>query len=259
MATIRVATLNLKKGELRWGERAPLIFDQIAHLQPDIIGLQEVDLRLDQGNYIRQRVNDLLWSDEGWSEYRIHHMGNPRENIALEALGIMTHLPVVSHTGFDYLIRNRVAHCVRVDVDGSPLDFWNTHFDSAQNALGNEMRAEQAEKLSAWIATHSAGVPTVLVGDFNCIPVSQPARTIAAYLTSVFDRLGVEPPCTVPTPIEPIPRYPGNWAVDHIFVSPDVRVIDASLTLDQVDANDPNLCPSDHFGLTATVELGMPA
>ena len=51
-ATLTVATLNLKKGELRWGERAPLMFDQIARLRPDIIGFQEVDLRLDQGNYI---------------------------------------------------------------------------------------------------------------------------------------------------------------------------------------------------------------
>jgi beta-glucosidase len=267
MPTIRVATLNLRKGELRWGERAPLLMNQLAALRPDIIGFQEIDLRIDQGNWIRGRLRDLIWAENGAAPYRIHHMftdshahgwgmlNNTRENASLEALGIMTNLPVVSHTGFDYLIRNRVAHCVRVDVDGHPLDFWNTHFHHVQDGEGHQMRAEQAEKLSAWIATHSAGVPAVLVGDFNAIPESPTVRRITEALTSVFDRLGVDPPKTVPTPLPEKPWYPGEWTVDHIFVSPDVRVIDASRVFDQPDANDPTLVPSDHYGLTATVEF----
>ena len=63
-------------------------------LRPDIIGLQEVDLRIDQGNWLCRRLNDLVWDsavDE--PEYTIHHMANPRENVALEALAIMTRLP----------------------------------------------------------------------------------------------------------------------------------------------------------------------
>lgn len=263
MATVRVATLNLRKGELRWGERAPLLFSEIVRLQPDIIAFQEIDLRLDQGNYIRDRVNSLLWSEENWREYRIHHMNNTRERVALEALAIMTRLPAIAHTGFDYMIRNspmrrrdRVAHCVRVDVDGHPLDFWNTHFHHEQDKPGHEIRCEQAEKLSGWIAKHSAGVPAVAVGDFNCIPESRPAQTMASHLTSVFDRLGVEAPRTIPTPLEPDP-YPGTWAIDHIFVSPDVRVLEAARVFDQTHPDDPKLCPSDHYGLTALLEIGQ--
>src|SRR5438132_3657383 len=105
---------------------------QLVELRPDIIGFQEVDLRIDQGNWLCRRFNDLIWHNRGAPIYRIHHMANPRENVALEALAIMTHLPAVAHNGFDYLIRNRVAHCVRIDMAGAELDFYNTHFHHEQ-------------------------------------------------------------------------------------------------------------------------------
>jgi endonuclease/exonuclease/phosphatase family metal-dependent hydrolase len=118
------------------------------------------------------------------------------------------------------------------------------------------MRCEQADKLTAWIATHSRGVPVVAVGDFNCIPQSAPLRVMASHLTSVFDRLGAEAPPTAPTRLEVPPRYPGVWPVDHIFVSEGVRVLDGSRVFDQSDAKDAALYPSDHFGLVATIDLG---
>lgn len=255
MTAIRVATLNLRKGELRWGERAPLLFGQLARLRPDIIGFQEVDVRLDQGNYICRRINDILWSEETPLEYRIDHMANPRDNVALEALAIMTCLPVLEHDGYDYLIRNRVAHRARVQTPGGgTLDFWNTHFHHEQDAPGNEMRQVQGEKLASWIVERSGMAPTVLVGDFNCIPGTRPLRTIGERLASVFDTLGREPPKTIPTPLEPDP-YPGQWTIDHIFASPNVRVLDAMRVFDETDANDPTLSPSDHYGLTATIEI----
>ncbi|MCH7488933.1 MAG: hypothetical protein IIB23_04820, partial [Chloroflexi bacterium] len=49
MTTIRVATLNLFNKEGRWDERQPLVVEQMTELQPDVIGLQEVDLTIDQG------------------------------------------------------------------------------------------------------------------------------------------------------------------------------------------------------------------
>ena len=48
MPTATVATLNLFNKIGRWGERMPLVVEQIAALQPDAIGFQEVDLIIDQ-------------------------------------------------------------------------------------------------------------------------------------------------------------------------------------------------------------------
>ena len=100
MAEVTVAVLNLNKGVDRWGERAVLVAQELAHLQPDIIGFQEVDLRIDQGNWLCHRVNALR-EFHTKALYTIHHMVNPRDNVTIEALAIMTQLPMVEHEGLD--------------------------------------------------------------------------------------------------------------------------------------------------------------
>ncbi len=264
MAQIRVATLNLRKGEARWGERAPLLMRQLVEMRPDIIGFQEIDLRIDQGNWICQRFGDLVDTphapqlDLPQPGLYMYHMSNPRDRVTVEALGIMTHLPVLAHEG--YLFRNRVAHRIRVEVEGRRLDFYNTHFHHEQDAPGNEVRREQAEKLVAWMDSHGSDVPKVLVGDFNSPPGTRPVRILSERLASSFAVFhGHEPGTTVPTPLIPPEEWPPDWprgvTVDYIFVSPSLRVTDARVVFDQPDPSDPNLYPSDHYGLTATIEI----
>ncbi len=259
--TITVATLNLRKGEARWGERAPLLMAQLVALRPDIEGFQEVDLRIDQGNWLRQRFNDLTEEDPaGVPESTMYHMANPRERVSLEALGTMTNLPVVAHEGFDYLFRNRVAHRIRVDLHGRQLDFYNTHFHHEQDAAGNQVRKEQAEKLLAWMGGHGWDVPKVLVGDFNSPPGTRPVRMIEERLRSAYGLAhGREPEATIPTPLIPPDEWPEDWprgvTVDYIFVSPSLTVTDARLVFDTPHPSDPTLYPSDHYGLTATIEI----
>lgn len=255
MPQITVATLNLKNGDLRWGERAPLLVQQLVGLRPDIIGFQEIAVPLDQGNWLCRRVNDLSWSDGTSRTYTLYHMAAPRENVSLEALGILTHLPVVAHEGFDYLIRNRVAHRLRVEVDGRPLDFYNTHFHHVADAPGNELRQQQSQQLLAWIAERSGGVPTVLVGDFNAPPSAAPIRILKERLRSAYEALrGVEPDGTFPSPLmiggtlEPV-------TIDYIFVSYGIEVVEAFRVFDQPDPDDASLYASDHYGLMARLEL----
>jgi endonuclease/exonuclease/phosphatase family metal-dependent hydrolase len=256
MGEVTVATLNLKKGELRWGERAPLIMRQLVELRPDIVGFQEVDLRLDQGNWLCKRFNDLIW-EPGAPQYRIHHMANPRENVVLEALAIMTHLSVVGHQGYDYLVRNRVAHRVRVDAGGVALDVWNTPLHHVQDAEGNELRLRQAETLLRWMERDGDDVPKVLVGDFNAPPGTPPIALLKEHLRSAHEALhGDEPQMTWPSPLVADPPYPGKWVVDYIFVSAQVRIVEARTAFDRPGEADPTLYPSDHFGLLARLAIG---
>jgi len=267
--SIRVATLNLAKAELRWAERAPLLMNYLVDLRPDIIGFQEIDLRIDQGNWLCRRFNDLIgyrWGDDltyGSSplgaQYRMYHMSNPRDRVAIEALGIMTHLPVSMHEGLDYLFRNRVAHRVRVEVAGSRLDFYNTHFHHEQDRQGNEVRWQQAERLVRWMGNHGWDVPKVLVGDFNSPPGTRPVRIIKERLVSSHETVhGKEPEMTLPTPLYPAEAWPADWprfvTVDYVFVSPSLHVTDVRVVFDQPDGSDLTLYASDHFGLTATIE-----
>ena len=59
MPEVTIATLNLFNRVGRWGERAPLVVEQVAETAPDVIGLQEVDLLIDQGHWLADRLN--LW------------------------------------------------------------------------------------------------------------------------------------------------------------------------------------------------------
>ena len=262
MKTLTVATLNLRGGQARWGERAPLLMEQLVELRPDIIGFQEVDVLLDQGNWLCQRLNHrALGRGPDRREYRIHHMSNPRERVSLEALAIMTHFEPVEHEGFDYLIRNRVAHRVRFDLgDGARFDFYNTHLHHEQDPAGNEIRQEQVCKLLPWIARRSRGVPQVLVGDFNAFPMTKVIKRVKERFSSAYELVHRdEPPDTLWTPLRTAEvgwRPSIGMVVDYIFVSCSVQVTGAWTAFDRSHPEDPTLSASDHYGLAATVAIG---
>lgn len=262
MRTLTIATLNLRGGQARWQERAPLLMEQLVELRPDIIGFQEVDVLLDQGNWLCQRFNNRSWGrGRDVREYRIHHVSNPRERVSMEALATMTHLPVVEHEGFDYLIRNRMAHRLRLDLgDGLPLDFYNTHLHHEQDAAGGEIRLEQVRKLLPWIARRSRGVPQALVGDFNAFPMTKVIKRVKERFSSAYELVhGDEPPDTLWTPLRTAEvgwRPSIGMVVDYVFVAGDVRAKDAWVTFDRSHAEDDTLSASDHYGLAATVTIG---
>ncbi len=257
MPTLTVATLNLKKGELEWGLRAPWMLRQLADLQPDVIGFQEVDLRLDQGNWICRRLNDLLHDAQSdHSPYVIHHMANPRENVAVEALAVMTRLPVLAHEGFDYLFRNRVAHRLRIDVGDTEIDVYNTHFHHEIGPEHNAVRVRQAEQLRDWIADRSGEVLAVLVGDLNATPGTRPIRVLSERMRSAYEVHHGAPPATT---VSPLARrsadVPPDLALDYILVSDGVDVVEVDLAFSEPDPNDASVYASDHFGLMATLEV----
>lgn len=262
MRTLTIATLNLRGGQARWQERAPLVIEQLVELRPDIIGFQEVDVLLDQGNWLCQRFNNRSWGrGRDVREYRIHHVSNPRERVWMEALAIMTHLPLLEHEGFDYLIRDRVAHRLRLDLgDGLRLDFYNTHLFHEQDPAGGEIRLEQVRKLLPWIARRSRGVPQVLVGDFNAFPMTPAIKKMKERFSSAHELVhGDEPEDTIWTPLRTAEvgwRPSVGMVVDYIFVAGGVRAKDAWVTFDRSHAEDDTLSASDHYGLAATVSIG---
>lgn len=257
MATVTVATLNLYGLDFRQEQRAELAARQLSDLRPDIIGLQEVSLTLDRGNRICRRLNELLAEDS--RRYRIYHMANTTRMVTRGAVAVMTHLPALYHDGVDFLEEldfNRVAHRLRVDLSGSAFDFYNTHLHYLLGQDADEVRCRQATKLLDWMDSHGSGAPKVLVGDFNAWPDSEPVRILKGRLLSAYDSAhGTEPAKTWPTPLVNQPNAP-EWTLDYIFITRNVRVLDARLAFDQPDPGDPSLYPSDHYGLVTTIEFG---
>ena len=260
MPTLTVATLNLYGPPFRREERGPLVVQQLLDVRPDIIGFQEVDLTVDRGNWVCDRFNELLRQADG-VQYRIHHFSNPGRTVTQGAQAVMTHLPLLLHEGFDYLVEelpwNCVAQRVRVDLGaGIEFDFYNTHLHYQLGDEAEQIRCRQTARLLDWMDFHGWTVPKVLVGDFNAWPDSKPVRMLKERLVSSYEHVhGCEPAKTWPTAMIRQPNAP-DWTLDYIFISRDVRALDARVVFDQPDSGDPTLFPSDHYGLTATIEVG---
>jgi endonuclease/exonuclease/phosphatase family metal-dependent hydrolase len=249
MIVITVATLNLFNKIGRWDERLPLVLDQLTALQPDVIGLQEVVIA-DQGTSLWRLANERLADSPS---YGIYHMARSGPAAGVEALAVMSRLPVEAHEGLDYLLHDCVAQRLRLRLqDGAALDFYNTHLYFPPSAT--EERLSQAKRLLAWADTWGGAEATVIVGDFNAYPEEPTVALMKSRLASAHEAAhGREPERTWPTPVNTFdPSPPG--CLDYVFVA-GTRVLEAALAFDIPHPSDANLFPSDHLGVMA--KLGI--
>ena len=250
MTAVTVATLNLFNKTGRWGERCPLVVDQMAALLPDVIGLQEVDLTIDQGMALCRLVNSRMTDQR---RYRVYHMGRPGRAAHTQAQAVMSRLPVEAHEGFDYLTYEAVAQRLRLQLDGgATLDFYNTHLYFPPEAV--QERLEQAKRLLEWTETWRGANAVVVVGDFNAYTGEPTVELMKSRFASAHESAhGREPEKTWPTPVNTYDKSPPG-TLDYIFVS-GAKVIDAGITFDTPHPLDADLFPSDHLGVFARLEI----
>ena len=67
MDSLHVATLNIRNLADRWDERLPLILADMATLQPDVLGLQEVVYVLQQDRVIGAAGPGRYETTRGWA------------------------------------------------------------------------------------------------------------------------------------------------------------------------------------------------
>ena len=248
MATLHVATLNIRNLADRWFERLPLLLADMAALQPDVLGLQEVVYPMQQDRLIGAAGEGTYAAFRAWAgrpEY-----GNSllvREGIAVEAVDRLE------------LSRNRSVLRAIVTLDGG-LDVLIVVTHLHHEVDGASERDDQARHLLEWIDAGPRASAQIAMGDFNADPEEPAAhRMRAAGFSSAFAAAnGTEPPVTWPSGIQaPGMDTDGDPAcLDYIWLRGDVRVVSARLVFDRPDPMDPTLYPSDHFGIAARLEIG---
>jgi endonuclease/exonuclease/phosphatase family metal-dependent hydrolase len=246
-----VGTLNIFNKVGRWGERLPLLLEQLIALQPDVIGLQEVDLTIDQGMTLCRLTHDRLAERP---HYRVYHMGRPGRAAHTQALAVMSRLPVEAHEGLDFLSYEGIAQRLRLRLaDGALLDFYNTHLYFPPEAT--QERLAQAKRLLAWVDSWSGAGATVVAGDFNAYAGEPTVDLMKSRFRSAHEAVyGREPEKTWPTPVNTYdPSPPG--CLDYVFVA-GAKVLDARVAFDAPHKLDGDLYPSDHLGVIATIEVG---
>lgn len=248
MDRLHVATLNIRNLADRWFERLPLLLADMAALQPDLLGLQEVVYVMQQDRLIGAAGEGRYGAVRGWA-------GRPEYGNSL-----LVREPLVA-TGTDRLDLGHARSAQRSIVrlpGGSAVLVVVTHLHHLTPDAA--LRDEQAAAILAWLEGAPAADATIVMGDFNADPTEPaPARLRGAGFRSAYaDANGSEPAVTWPSGLQaPAMDTDGDPScLDYIWVRGAVRVESARLVFDRPDPDDPTVYPSDHLGIAAKFEIG---
>lgn len=246
MTSLRIATLNIRNLADRWDERLPLLLADMAALQPDLLGLQEVVYPLQQDRLIGAAGARRYASFRAWA-------GRPEYGNALLAAA---ELEVGEVERLDLgLNRSALRAVVRTHDRRLLIVVTHLHHLTADEAE----RDDQVRQLLDWLAVAPPTEAQVVVGDFNAEP-DEPASErmrAAAFRSAYAEANGADADVTWPSglqaPAMDTDGPPG--CLDYIWLRGAIQAGTARLAFDRPAVDDATLYPSDHLGLVANVEI----
>ena len=248
MNRLRVATLNILNLADRWEERLPLLLADMAALQPDLIGLQEVVYPMQQDRVLGAAGEGRYEAFRGWA-------GRPEYG---NSLLVKAPLEATDLERLD-LGMQRAAHRVRIVLPGGArLVFAVVHLHHVPGDAA--ARESQAVALLAWLDAAPTHDAMVVVGDFNA-PPGEPAESRmreAGFRSAYAEANGENPAVTWPSGLQ-APAMDTDGApscLDYIWLRGALTAEDARLFADRPAVGDPTLYPSDHVGIAAHLRFG---
>ncbi|MBA2382151.1 MAG: endonuclease/exonuclease/phosphatase family protein [Chloroflexi bacterium] len=248
MDSIHVATLNIRNLADRWDERLPLILADMAALQPDILGLQEVVYVLQQDRLIGAAGVGRYESTRGWA-------GRPEYG---NAMLVREPLTAADSERLDLGLTRSAIRTRLVLPGGASVVAAVTHLHHVSE--DEAARDDQARLLIDWLADAPIADGQVVLGDFNAEP-DEPAYArmeAAGYRSAHLEANRAEPDVTWPSglvaPAIDTDGLPG--CLDYIWVRGSIVVDACRLVFDRPAVGDPGLYPSDHLGLAARLVVG---
>jgi len=210
----------------------------IAAEQPDVIGLQELDVG-------RGRTGGI---DQAHAIASLVEMGfhfHPALKVAEEKYGdaILTALPARMVKGGELPSHGeqRGAVWVEVEIGECKVQIFNTHLGLLG---GDRMRQVGALLGSSWLSHPDCRAkPKILIGDFNAPSITATYRALARRMTDAVAAVNEKPKATYPS------RFP-FMRLDHVFVSDEVTPVEA-----RVISTPLARLASDHLPLMVTVEV----
>ncbi|HEX3364213.1 endonuclease/exonuclease/phosphatase family protein [Phenylobacterium sp.] len=195
------------------------VAEVLAALEPDIVALQELDVgrartgHVDQAHEIARRL-DMACHFHAALTVEEERYGDAILTVFPERVVKVGPLP-----GYGPIpqLEPRGALWVEVEIEGAPVQIINTH-------LGLVPREQQIQAAhlagAAWLQDPRCQGPKILLGDFNATATSVVYRTFLKGLSPARALAKVKTPtATFPSPL-PVLR------IDHLFVSPEIRVLD---------------------------------
>jgi endonuclease/exonuclease/phosphatase family metal-dependent hydrolase len=246
MDRLLVATLNIRNLADRWDERLPLLLADMAALQPDLLGLNEVVYPLQQ---------DRLLGAAGEARYEAHRAWAGRPEYG-NSLLVKAPLAAGSVERLDLGGGGRSALRAIVPLPGGArLAFAVTHLHHVP--ADDAVRDAQVAQLVAWLEGLPDHDALVVAGDFNAEPDEAAAARMrdAGFASGFAQANGADPAVTWPSGLqaEAIDDDGDPGCLDYLWLRGAIRAEDARLAFDRPAVGDPTLYPSDHLGLAAHV------
>ncbi len=249
---LKVMTFNIrygtaKDGEFHWPARRALVLEVIHREQPDVLAIQEAlafqleelaPVLADYEKYGQHRNGGLSGEFSG-----VYVRKNTVEVVDSGEFWLSPTPDVIGSKGWDAALPRMAAWVELSLANGERMRVYGTHFDHR----GHEARLNSAALM---IEHAEAGPPSIMMGDFNAEPGSQP---IAAFMAAGY-RSALET-CD---PNNDLGTFNGfqtaqpTRRIDDVFCSPGLQPISAQILEDCVDG----IWPSDHFPVVATVQIG---
>lgn len=238
---LRVLCYNIHYGQGMDGAYdIPRLAAVINQAQPDLVALQEVDVGVLRSGRVHQaqalgRLTGMAVRFGPTQHYEGGLFGNavltrlPILDVAIHPLPYTDSTP--ERTTYP---RGAIAVVVRAPC-GQSVRFVSTHF---QHNVPED-RVEEAKAINGLFADPGDPLPTILAGDINAVPDSEPVQILQQRWTNASD----DPPAPSVPSVKPTSR------IDYIFYRPQTR-----FRLVQAEVIDEAMA-SDHRPVLAVLEL----
>jgi beta-glucosidase len=262
LVQLKIMTINLRHDVDWWEERFPLIADEIVRLEPDLIGMQEVEIAQTQSQALLDLIAARTPADGLYYEYH-EEMKTGLAALGGEGIGVFSRYPISVKLSRD-LLYGRVVQLDRIKISEKlTIDLYNTHL---HNEGGDEVRKPQMESILAFVEENKAGYLTFLTGDMNAKDTSETIRyavdhgfidTYRAVHGDDTERIGNTSPIHLAK--EPVAQDPTN-RIDYVFMQKPPEKVALAVVSSTVAFDHPNadgLYPSDHLGVMSTFEIDL--
>lgn len=250
--TLRVASFNIhyttpNQEDIVWDERRDAVRQVIGEMQADIIAFQEMETFV--GGHFNTENIQLDWVLEHYPGYSVGAYGDAAEFPITQPIIFRTDRFVLRDQGWFFYsetpdeIYSRTfndsypAFTTWVDLEhrdsGERLVVVNNHFDYGSGRNRRLSAALVAERIEPWL---DAGVPTVLLGDFNAPSFWSPMGSLKKQGLDLL------------RPAGSTFHFNRGWnlipAIDHIMINPALNQVNR---LQRFDDAYQGYYPSDHY------------
>jgi endonuclease/exonuclease/phosphatase family metal-dependent hydrolase len=264
MNRLRVLTLNIWNQQGPWTQRLGLIRAGVERLAPDLVGLQEV---IDAAG--RTQADDIA---EGLGYRTAFGAANDYGSGVRFGNAVLSRWPITASRVFTLPTgasnEHRSLLLAEIASPHGTLPFFVTHLNWKlhHGVIREQQVVAVADRLKE--TAPIAGLPPILVGDFNAEPDSTEMRFLrglhaldgkSTYLADCFGLVGEGRGVTFDATKNPFaaPTHEPPRRIDYVFVrGPDQAArgepLSARVVLDEIVDG---ACATDHYGVLAEISI----